>query len=386
MTSLLIGIPLLFLTVAIGYLTILALAALRARPESFPSAIPEVRFAIVVPAHDEEKGLSSTLASLRSIDYPGHLLQIVVVADNCSDRTAQVALADGVRCIVRSDVSRRGKGYALAFAFDELLCEDFDAFVVVDADNVVSPNFLKAMSVRLKQGQTVIQSKNIVRNPLENALTWMLAVGNAIENVLYSSGKYHLGLSSPLRGTGMCFSREVLVRFPWKANSVVEDTEYGLLLMENGVRIFFSSESEVASDAPSSIDMLLAQRIRWASGNMQLAKKSALMLIYRGITAARIELLDLGWSMLIRSKPLLFALSFSIFVWSILVSRMVFWSSSVFLLWVLYFCAGIHAAGFSRQSARLTLLAPLYLTWLVGIALCGLFGYRRRQWVRTGRE
>jgi len=386
MLSLILGPPLFFLTLAVTYLTVLGLGTWVMKPRAFSPRIPTHRFAIVVPAHNEEKGLAATVSSLRDLDYPWHLFEIVVVADNCTDRTAEVAKNVGVRCLERVDSDRRGKGYALSFAFDALLTDGFDAMVVVDADNVMSANFLRVMDVRLHNGQFVIQSRNTVKNPLENALTWMLAVGNAIENTLYSLSKENLNLSCPLRGTGMCLSSVMLRKMPWGANSVAEDTEYGLSLVSIGQRVHFASEAEVQSDAPVNVEMLAAQRIRWASGNMSLAKSTAISIITQRVATGRFGMLDAGWSMLIRSKPLLLTSSVLLFAVSLWSGTMISWSAAVLLLWVAYFCAGILAAGVSSHSLRLTLAVPFHLLWLVGISILGLFGFREKCWTRTGRK
>ncbi len=386
MMTLILGIPLFFMTLAVAYLSALGLASRVRKPEAFPPRIPTGRFAIVVPAHDEEKGLGATISSLQRLDYPPGLFDIVVVADNCSDLTAEVAKTSGARCLERFDPTRRGKGYALAFAFAALMKEDFDAMVVVDADNVMSANFLRAMDARLHAGQSVIQSRNSVRNPLENALTWMLAVGNAIENLLYSQGKENLNLSSPLRGTGMCLSSAMLRRLPWDTCSVAEDTEYGLRLIAMGERVYFAPEAEVLSDAPVNVEMLAAQRIRWASGNMSLAKSTASGLIVKGIATGRLVMIDAGWSMLIRSKPLLLAASVLLLAAALGTGTMIAWSAVVLLLWLAYLCAGILAAGVSSRSLSLTLAAPFHVLWLVGISILGLFGFREKCWTRTGRK
>src|SRR5512141_2878442 len=104
---------------AAGYLGLLAVMARRS-PVSPPAAGRPRRMAIVVPAHDEEAGIAETVVSLLSVDYPPEELQVLVVADNCGDRTADVAREAGARVLVRQDPERRGKGYALRFAFDHI--------------------------------------------------------------------------------------------------------------------------------------------------------------------------------------------------------------------------------------------------------------------------
>jgi cellulose synthase/poly-beta-1,6-N-acetylglucosamine synthase-like glycosyltransferase len=386
MMTFILFVPFFFVTLAIAYLCVLGIAALFMKAEGCGSEVSLKRFAIVVPAHNEEAGLAATLSSLCRLDYPKHLFQIVVVADNCSDGTASVAKSFNVMCIERRDSVNRGKGYALSFAFSHVLKENIDALVVLDADNLISQNFLKKMSACLARGHHVIQSKNTVKNPLESPLTWILAVGNSIENNLYCAGKARMGLSAPLRGTGMCFSRDILVRFPWAASSVAEDTEYGLTLVENGHVIYFSEESEVMSDAPVTLEMLMAQRIRWASGNMHLARRNAFHLLWAGIRAGKPILVDTGWSMLIRSKPLMFAASCGLLFVSMILQKLQAWSFLTLLMWMAYFGAGIWSAGLSPRSVRLTLFSPFYLVWLVVIALFGCAGFRGRLWARTARR
>jgi len=101
---------------------------------------PPLNLAIVVPAHNEAAGIAACIQSLCACESGGGTLTVVVVADNCEDDTAARAEAAGARVLVRHDPDRRGKGYALDFAFRQLLNEPFDAFMVVDADTRVEPN------------------------------------------------------------------------------------------------------------------------------------------------------------------------------------------------------------------------------------------------------
>ncbi len=233
MTDLILLPLLLLLSLALGYLVLLALAGLLPRRPA-PARGPALRFAVVVPAHDEETTLPRTLAALAAVDYPAELFRVVVVADNCTDRTAQVAEARGARCLVRRDPRNPGKGQALAFAFGILLQEPYEALAVLDADTVPDPDFLRIMNDRLLAGQRVVQALDGVANPDDGPLTYLFHVGNTIENELFHAGKERLGLPTLLRGTGMCFAADVLRRHPWQAFSVTEDTEYGLALLEAG--------------------------------------------------------------------------------------------------------------------------------------------------------
>ena len=138
----------------IVYLTALSILALFARERRTISGPRQRRFAVVVPAHNEELSIARTLESLLSIDYPQDSYDVIVVADNCTDATAAIARAAGAKVYERSDITLRGKGYALRWCFDAILNQQpsYDGIVVIDADSVASVNFLSVMNFYLDRG------------------------------------------------------------------------------------------------------------------------------------------------------------------------------------------------------------------------------------------
>src|SRR5262252_937178 len=128
----------------VGYLLVLAVLAITARPTRGCPSEGRRKFAVLVPAHDEEAVLERLLSSLKRLDYPSERVDICVVADNCSDTTADIARSSGARVYERVDTTQQAKGYALRWLLEQLGREDrtYDAFVVVDADSVLAPNFL----------------------------------------------------------------------------------------------------------------------------------------------------------------------------------------------------------------------------------------------------
>ena len=142
---------------ASAYLTMLALLSRRQSP---PASLPPcVKFDFIVPAHNEETQIAATVESLLGVDYPLALFRVLVVADNCADRTAAAAVGAGATVLVRTDAERRGKGYALDHAFNRSLTDQFaDAMVVVDADTVVSRNLLTAFAARFEHGALAVQA------------------------------------------------------------------------------------------------------------------------------------------------------------------------------------------------------------------------------------
>ena len=177
------------------------------------SATKIAKLAIAIPAHDEAGAIVRCVRSIAACAVPDLLeIQIVVVADNCTDVTADLARSSGARVLVRSDPARRGKGFALKFAFETLLSDGFDAFMVVDADSIVDSNFLTE-SVRLfRAGADGVQARYVVLNSDASPRTRLMNVAFMAFNVLRARGRQRLGLSAGICGNGFGLSRS----YAWK--------------------------------------------------------------------------------------------------------------------------------------------------------------------------
>ncbi|MCC6345978.1 MAG: glycosyltransferase [Nitrospirales bacterium] len=384
----------LFLTGAALYLFFLAAVYFFGKPQGSPAGCaPERRFVLIVPAHNEAEGIGGTLRSLKELDYPPHLYAVVVVADNCTDSTAAVAGAEGIRCLERKDPSRRGKGHALAFALRILMRERYDCFVVVDADSTVHRNFLRVLNGRSLAGQRVIQACYGIANPDASPLTYLFAVGVCIENRLFYEAKTRLGLPVHLRGNGMCFARETLRKQPWSAFSVVEDVEYGIKLIRRGIPVHFALETEVRARQPETFGQARNQRVRWASGNAKISRSYAFTLLKEGVLKRSCALFDAGLSFFVLSKPLLLLLSLLLAAGALLYASTgaprgrfyAGWSLALLGAQAVYLSLGIFLEGLDRRRLSYLLSAPFLLLWFFFIALLGLAGYRGNLWLRTKR-
>ena len=385
---------LVFLSLAVLYLFFLAAVYFLRKPvEKGEVCPPTLRFAIIIPAHNESEGIAGTLHSLKALDYPGLLYEAVVVADNCTDNTAETVRAEGFRCVERNDPSKRGKGHALEYAIRGLMREEFDAFAVVDADSTVSGNFLHVMNARLLSGHKAVQAYYGMNNPDASPLAYLFCIGNILENKLFYAAKSKLGLPVNLRGNGMCFSRELLIENPWDAYSIAEDVEYGLKLIRRGIRIPFEEEAQVLARQPETIKQAGNQRIRWASGNMGASKAHAVKLMLAGLTKGDPALFDAGFSLLVLSKPLLLLLSLLAAAGATLYaasggirgSFYAVWALSLLLAQLVYFATGVLMGGVSARRVVYLLLSPVFLAWLIFTSALGLVGYRGDLWLRTKR-
>lgn len=256
-----------------GYLAAVSIAGVR-RPRPRPRRAPTTRFAILVPAHDEAGGIAETLSSFDRLDYPSDLFEVHVVADNCTDGTAEVVRRCGHRVHERSDLDRPGKGPALNWLFDRIETADglFDAVAVVDADTTVGPGFLRAMDAALAGGAEVAQGYYTVREPDASPATSFRYAALACRHHLRALGRHRIGASCGLYGNGMVFRRPVLAGRRWSGH-LVEDAELQNELLLDGIRVVYVPDAVVEAEMPESAEAATSQNRRWERGRIEMARR-----------------------------------------------------------------------------------------------------------------
>jgi len=217
------------------YQLLLAVAAFRYRPPQATGS-PTKRVTVLVPAHDEEALIGRCVESLNAQSYPRELYEVVVIADNCTDDTAEVARKAGAAVLVRSEPEARGKGRALRWAIDRLLAREWppDAVAVVDADSVAAPGFLETLIRPLEDGALAAQGESLLFDDGSAAAAFR-AGAFLLVNRVRPAGRAVLGLPCNLQGNGMLFSTGVLRANPWEAYSATEDLEYSINLLLAGI-------------------------------------------------------------------------------------------------------------------------------------------------------
>jgi 1,2-diacylglycerol 3-beta-glucosyltransferase len=387
---------LLYLGTCLGYLALLTLLAFVMRNRSIPSGPAHRRFAIVVPAHNEQGVVGDTLGSLRSIEYPADRFTIVVIADNCTDGTAEEARRAGARVMVRTNPTHRGKGYALRWCFDALLAEEpgHDAFVVIDADTVVEKNLLKTFDAHLETGANVVQCADLVRPAPGAWSAEMTRLGFMLYNYVRPLGRTAFDGSAGLKGNGMCFRREVFERYPWNAFTRAEDLEYGLQLLLRGIPARFAPESTILATMPTHAANAESQRARWEGGRLPLIRNYSGRLLLRAVTHFSLSSLDAFLELVTPALVNMIAVALAMGLVS-LAMLMFGWSVWPFLplLWVLLVGLGVFhlIAGVSLYGDPNLLLAlqylPRYVIWkmLLYARLARKKG-DNGTWVRTTRE
>ena len=286
-------LPGVLVAVEAGYLAVLALAALVEPQLPVRTAPPRARLCVLVPAKDEERLIGRCVSSLRAQDYPPERYEVLVVADDCSDRTAERAASSGARVLERRDASRQGKGHALRWAMDHVLADgaDVDAFVVVDADSVADPGMLTALGARFEAGAAAVQGEYLVLDAEQDPRAPLRAAAFLLFHLVRFRGRAALGLPCSLVGNGMLLSRELVEQHPWKAFSITEDLEHTLVLRLAGVRPEFARDARLRAPVASRGVEARTQRARWEGGRLVLAR-AFLPRLARAVAGGRRDLWD----------------------------------------------------------------------------------------------
>jgi 1,2-diacylglycerol 3-beta-glucosyltransferase len=378
-----------WLAASTGYLLALLAAGARYRdPEPASDGAGAPHLAVLVPAHDEEKGVAAAVQALVGQDYPAERLTVIVIADNCSDDTATVAAAAGATVWERHDLDARGKGQALGWALAQLRARSArpEVVIVVDADCIASRNLCAVVAQEMSDGDVqAVQVRYDVSNPDESPTAALRAAGFILKHVIRSRGRARLGLSCGLFGSGMAFRTALFDEVQWPT-SVTEDTELHLILIQRGVVVRYAERASVRSAMPTTAAGAADQQLRWESGNAQLAGSHLLGLVGRGAATGDVQLLAAAAELLAPSQSMLACASLGLGAVSALLGRRRTAALATVTLagQAGYVVAGLVAAG-SAASLRALVHAPGFALGRLRILSQVASGRRAQTWVRTTR-
>jgi 1,2-diacylglycerol 3-beta-glucosyltransferase len=375
------------------YLLVVAAASFVPRRKRSACEINTTRFAILIPAHNEQLLVGELLQSIAQLDYPRQLYDVHVVADNCDDRTADIAAEAGVFVHERRDPSARGKGYALNWLLDRVLKPvppglAYDAFVILDADSIVAPNFLSSMAVPLAAGNVAVQGFNDISNPMESWMTSLRYIAFCLICYTRRLGMSALGMSVGLLGNGMCLSRAVVHQFRWDPTSITEDHELHARLLAAGVKVAFAPEAHVYSHMPTSLQSARSQNVRWEQGKSQNIRRHCMRLLVAGMRTRNWSMLALVMDVSVPPFSLTFASTLVAIALSLLVCSpfVIGLGAFSFVAQLLYALRGLCIMPVKSPTIYLALLyAPLFIAWKVGLYVAITFGSSRPEWIRTAR-
>ena len=345
---------------------------------------------VLIPAHDEASVIQATLMNLKhEIDEAD---QIIVVADNCTDETAEIAHSMGAKVLERVEPERKGKGYALDFGLKAIAMNPPNIVIVVDADCLVQADSIRWLKHQTLNTGNPSQAVYLMTQPPEPGIKAQIsAFAFKVKNWIRPLGLARLNLPCPLTGTGMAFPWNAIKSLDIANGEIVEDMKMGLDLAMAGTPPMLCAQARVLGQLPSQSSASISQRTRWEHGHLQMLKRYVPQLLGQAFIQRRWVLALMALDLAIPPLSLLvilwtgiaaIAISFSLLTATWLPTILTATSGSILLLAVL-----MAWLGFGRQdlSIQTLFLFPFYLLWKIPLYL-GFLIKPQEQWVRTKRD
>jgi cellulose synthase/poly-beta-1,6-N-acetylglucosamine synthase-like glycosyltransferase len=360
------------------------------RRQVSPASGPRSRVAVLVPAHNEAAGIAETLDNVRAQLGPRD--RLLVVADNCSDDTANIATARGAEISVRSDTKRIGKGYALDWGLQHLEQDPPDVVIVVDADCRLAPFAVDRLASACERTNRPVQALYLMTAPAGSRVNHQVAeFAWRVKNLARPLGLKALGLPCQLMGSGMAFPWAIIRSVDLGSGQIVEDLKLGLDLARAGYPPRFCPEALITSTFPTSEQSAKIQRQRWEHGQIGLICTTAIPLLKEAIVARNFGLLVLVFDLFVPPLSLfVLALTATLLASALLaffgerplsfvvaISSLAAFGLSATLAWIAY--------GRSVLPLKSVALIPYYLLSKMGQYASAAIHGRSSQWVRTDR-
>ena len=263
----------LLLMFSIFYQIVIGLFGFKKETKDYADHEPESRFLVLIPAHNEERVIGDIIRNLESMDYPRELYDYYVIADNCTDRTAEVAREAGANVIEtrkEGPDAPTGKPIALRKALISLgdYQNRYDLMMVFDADNLMDTNmFREVNSQYLDKGKPDFIQCYLGAKNKEGVVAWFYYTGYTLTNRFFDLAKHRLGLNCPIGGTGFAMSTAYLYkRGGWTTMSLTEDFEIQVEATLEGRRILWNHNTRVYDEKPTKLRAAIRQRMRWGQG------------------------------------------------------------------------------------------------------------------------
>lgn len=351
---------------------------------------PRPRVDILIPAHNEEAVIAATLESVNRQIRPGD--RVFVVADNCIDRTAEVARDGGAIAVERNDLQRRGKGYALDFGVRQMTAGRADVVVIIDADCTLAAGTLDALARQCAATGKPVQAGYVMTCPPEPSPRDLVSrVAVTVKNQVRQRGVSTLGGPAILTGSGMAFPWTTLASAHLASGNIVEDMQLSFDLLLAGHAPTFCSAAEVVAPLPQQRNASLTQRTRWEHGHLQTLLRRVPRLAWQGLRQRRPQLLFAAADLAVPPLALLVTAWFFVFVAGVcaaasgltMLPLIVSSAAGVLLLAAVAIACKLFARDVSL--GRLLTAVPTYVAGKLPIYAKFLL---RRQitWVRTDRD
>lgn len=244
-------------------------------PKKFPVTKDKTnKYAFLIAARNEELVIAGLIESIKKQDYPEENITIFVIADNCTDKTKDVALAHGAIVYERFNNKQIGKGYALEFLTQHIQKDygltSFDGYFVFDADNLLKSDYVSKMNDAFVAGHKVVTSYRNIKNFDTNFISASYGFHQYRNLRTLHNPRTKLNLSCTITGTGFLFDSEIIKDTGWRWRLLTEDMEFTIDATELGYNVVYCSEAIFYDEQPTSLHMMVRQRRRWAKGFLQV--------------------------------------------------------------------------------------------------------------------
>lgn len=239
------------------------------------------RYAILIAARNEQAVLPHLLQSIAAQDYPQELITTYVVADNCSDATAQLAAQHGAHVYPRSNTQQVGKGYALNYLISKIheegTYESYDAFLIFDADNLLAKDFISQLNKTFSDGYDGATSYRNSKNLYTSWVSAFMSMWYLHDAAHLNRSRHLLGVPCHVTGTGFGFTRQLLDKMGgnWNFFTLTEDIEFSTWCATHGARIGYNYDAVLYDEQPIQFRQSWRQRTRWTQGGVQVSFRLA---------------------------------------------------------------------------------------------------------------
>jgi cellulose synthase/poly-beta-1,6-N-acetylglucosamine synthase-like glycosyltransferase len=328
----------------------------------------EIRFAVLVPAYKEDSVILDSVRKNLKVDYPSHLFDVIVVADQLKESTIEsLKETDAIVHIVSFQKSTKAKAISSALR----AYPDYSHVVILDADNVMDSDFLKYIAFAFENGAVAIQGRRKAKN-VNTPYSVLDGISEEISNTIYRQGADGIGLSSPVAGSGMAFSFELISKKLKNSEAIGGfDKEFQIEILKDKLHINYIKEAFVYDEKTSDIEVFENQRKRWISSHFIFLRRY----FFLGMKSLFTGRLDLFHMAILIQGQLPRMLNLGLFVVLILVSFMLshlvlitpfFWLIA-FGLYLFSLIVAVPRIYFNKNLVYAGLRMPKMLLTMLGI-------------------